>query len=423
MCRLEYNTLMKNEIYDVAVVGAGAAGLMAAVQAKRLGLSVLLLDGQKQIGAKILMSGGTRCNVTNKEVSEKDFASDELRIVRNILRAFAPEKTIQFFEELGVTLLMEEGGKLFPSTHLARTILDVFLKEIDRSGILLVAGCKVKEVSFDKGIFIIRGERFEEQAKTLVLSTGGLSYPGTGSDGSGYSIARNFGHSLVPTIPALTPLLLVDAEWKSLAGISVDARLTLFSGSKKQISFRNALLFTHFGLSGPCALDMSRHWQRANETGNALLVANFLPNEFSSALQEKIERGARKNPEQSLKRFLNEFLPERFVEIIISKSNIPESRNLNQLSKKEREVLIKNLFEYPFAVKNVFGYAKAEVTAGGVSLNEVDYKTLESKRRPGLFLAGEILDADGRIGGFNFQWAWATGTLAASGAAQCLSKR
>ena len=201
---------MENGIYDVAVVGAGAAGLMAAIQANRRNLKVLLVDGQQKIGAKILMSGGTRCNVTNRQVTEKDFASDQIRTVRNILKAFPPEETVRFFEELGVTLILEEGGKFFPSTHSGRTILDTFLKEIAKRKIDLKTGRKVREAAFEGGVFLLKGNGFKEQAKAVVLCTGGLSYPKTGSDGVGYSLARTFGHHLIPTIPALTPLLLDD---------------------------------------------------------------------------------------------------------------------------------------------------------------------------------------------------------------------
>ena len=406
---------MQNKVYEVAIVGAGAAGLMAAVECRRKGLEVLLLDSQKKIGAKILMSGGTRCNVTNKKVTEKDFASDHIRMARNILRAFPSEKTIQFFEELGVELILEEGGKFFPSTHSGRTLLEAFLNELDKRNIPLETERKIRKVSFENDQFTLYSQNQKFFARNIVLCTGGLSYPTSGSDGGGYQIAKFFGHDIVKTIPALTPILIEDQSLKSLSGVSLPCRLSLFYAGKKQISFKGPILFTHFGISGPSALNMSRYWVRAKEYADTQLLVSFLPSENPDSLREKIALKTQEAPESTVKRFLKEWVPERFCEVILSQSGIEDSLTLGQFSREKKHLFSQALLEYPIKVRDVFGYTKAEVTAGGIRLDEVDYRTLESKHRSGLFFAGEVLDADGRIGGFNFQWAWATGAIAAQG--------
>ncbi len=242
-------------IYDVIIVGAGAAGLMTAITAAEGGLRVLLLEGQKKVGAKILMSGGTRCNVTNKDVSQKDFNSEQIIDVRNILRSFSNADTIGFFKDLGVELVLEPTGKYFPSTHSGKTILEALLRKIDSANVTLLCEHKVKAVSQDGNGFILKGDNFSYSCKNIVLTTGGLSYPATGSDGTGYRLAQGFGHSMIETTPALTPLMTQDNDFKSLSGITLEVQLTLVADGKRLISCRDSFLFTHFGFSGPAALD------------------------------------------------------------------------------------------------------------------------------------------------------------------------
>ena len=406
------------EVWDVAVVGAGAAGLMGAIAAAREGARVLLLDGQQTIGAKILMSGGTRCNVTNRAVTEADFESNSKRIVRDILRTFSSQKAVKFFEDLGVSVVLEPGGKYFPSTHSGKTILEVLMREAANRQAVLKNGCKIKKISAGGGFFRITGDETIFSAKTVILSTGGLSYPGTGSDGSGFSIAQSFGHSLVPTTPALTPLETDDADWKGLSGLSLPVRLTHKSNGKMTASFEGPLLFTHFGFSGPAVLNISRYWIRCPQGARSELFSDFLPHENEEGLRAALKSTAAHRPSLSLARFLAAKLPERFAETCLKKLAIPASLSLNQLGREDRERVIKQLRHCPLKITGAVGYRKAEATAGGISLEEVDRRTLESKLRAGLFFAGEMLDVDGRIGGFNFQWAWSSGQVAGRAAAK-----
>ncbi len=404
---------MNNKIYDVVIVGAGAAGLMTAICCRRHGLEVLLLDGQPKIGAKILMSGGTRCNVTNFDVNERDYQSEELRTVRNVLKAFPATQTIKFFRRLGVNLILEPGGKYFPTTHSGKTVLEAFLKEIDRLGVVLQTSCKVDHIEFDGKKFHVRGENFATLSKTVVLCSGGLSYPTTGSDGVGYRLAKHFGHHLIPTTPALTPFGTSDQDWKDLSGVTLPARLTLHVDGKKHIAYEDSFLFTHFGYSGPCVLDISRHWIRLKDKHDVKLTANFLPDFDEQLLRSSLDQFVKDHPKKLTKSFLVEKLPERFIETFLKKIDLDDTIGVSQLKKENRERLISGLLSCPLPVTGVIGYKKAEVTAGGVDFKEVDAKTLESKLQRGLFFAGEILDVDGRIGGFNFQWAWASGYVVA----------
>lgn len=400
-------------MWDIIVVGAGAAGLMTAICAAREGARVLMLDGAARVGAKILMSGGTRCNVTNRRVSEKDYESEAKRSVRNILRAFSSERAVEFFKELGVELVLEPGGKYFPRTHSARTVLEALLRETKRLGVVLETDRKATGIQKRGEVFFVSGAHFKYESKTVVITTGGMSHPSTGSDGSGYKIAEALGHRLVPMFPALTPLLTEDKDLKALAGISLDARLSLCQDRKKKIAFEGGFLFTHFGFSGPTALNISRHWFLAQKENRAAAIElNFLPQEDEAAFSKHLDTLAAQAPSRLVKNFLFAKLPARLAELVLEKSQISERRAVAQFSRLERTTLVRNLFHFPLPVSGVYGYQKAEVTAGGVPLEEIDDTTMESRRLRGLYFAGEILDADGRIGGFNFQWSWSTGCLA-----------
>ncbi len=398
-------------IYDSIIIGAGAAGLMTAITAARGGAQVLLLDGQKKIGAKILMSGGTRCNVTNKAVSEKDYNSGQRMRVRNILRGFDNIQAIRFFKEIGVELVLEPTGKYFPTTHSGKTVLDALLAECGKLNIEVKAEHKVEAVTFAEGIFTVRGNGFGFQGRTAVLTTGGLSYPGTGSDGIGFRIAQSFGHTVLDTMPALTPLTTDDEELKSISGIALPVALDLYSKGKKKLSMTGDFLFTHIGFSGPVALDISRHWL-ACAAQSPQIFANFFPEHTTETFTAFIQDESIKHPKKTLRTVLTDRMAQRMAAVLLAKQKLDGNVLLNQLGKEARRRLAEACTHYPLAISGAVGYSKAEVTAGGVDLAEVNPKTLESNEQQGLFLAGEVLDVDGRIGGFNFQWAWASGHAA-----------
>ncbi len=420
---------MKENQVNIAIVGAGAGGLMAAIWAGRTAqmskpLRILLLDAKKNFGAKILMSGGTRCNVTNKEVTLSDFHGGPSHFIKHIFEAFTPVKTINFFDEIGVKLVLESTDKYFPRSNSAQTVLDALVYEVKRLGIQIETGIRITEINKSNSMFHLRNSdgTYSVLSQKVILTTGGLSHPTTGSDGVGYEIAKGFGHTLTNTFAALTPLLTNDKDWQSLSGISFKVGLSFFKNGKKEKEYCDSFLFTHFGFSGPAALDMSRFISSAKKEETTQIIASFLTNDDENSLRVAFQEFHQTNPNKTIKNLLIEkfLFPERFVEIFLKKIKIRENEIIGKMSRETRNKIVNGLLFYPLEVTGVFGYQKAEVTAGGLNLKEIEVSTMESKKTEGLYFAGEILDVDGRIGGFNFQWAWSTGAIAGQSVARSL---
>ena len=390
--------------YDIAVVGAGAAGLTAAIFAKRAApdARIVAMDGAPKIGAKILISGGGRCNVTHDVVTPDDFNGSRNAVAR-VLRTFTVDETIRWFAEMGVALKREDTGKLFPTTDRARTVVDALLREC--AGLEVRTQARVTSIRRDSDRFSIEISGATLRANRVVLATGGRSVPKTGSDGGGYALARELGHTVTDTFPALVPLVLEPGHWMtSLSGTSAEVELTVKSETGRVLArHRGSMLFTHFGLSGPVVLDVSRHWIAS---GGGTLHVNFLPGETFESVDQQLT-GARGN-------VLRGRLPQRLADILVGETK------MTNLTKDDRRRLVRSIVETPVPVVRDRGFDYAEVTAGGVPLSEVDLSTMHSRRCEGLFLCGEILDVDGRIGGYNFQWAWASGRLAGEHAARKL---
>lgn len=408
---------MAEETLDIAVVGAGAAGLMAALFARRLAgqASVAALDGARKIGAKILISGGGRCNVTHFEVTAGDFNGSSRNQIAKVLRTFSIPDTIAFFEELGVSLKREETGKLFPVDDRARSVLDALTRSTEQSGVEIRAGRRVESIEKENGAFLVHTSAGPVRSRLVVLASGGQSVPETGSDGHGYSMARRLGHSIVPPIPALVPLLLPEGHpLTRLSGVSTRSVLSLRSVTGKVLTrHEGSLLFTHFGLSGPVALDMSRHWIAATRAGQPVtLTASFLAGGEIDEIERKMVRDSRTRPRMSLGSWTGALITERLAAVVLSQACVTAETALGQTTRENRRAIARVLTEFPLPISGDRGFRYAEATAGGVPLSEVHLAAMESRICPGLYLAGEILDVDGRIGGFNFQWAWASGRLA-----------
>lgn len=404
---------------DLVVVGAGAAGLATAIFAAREAprARVTCLEGARRVGAKILVSGGSRCNVTNRVVTEHDFWGGSPRVVRRVLRAFPAGRAVAFFEELGVPLHEEEDGKLFPDTNRSRTVLDALLAEATRLGIVIRAGSRVGGIErCDGGAFMVRSGHEVVTASRVVLATGGRSLPRSGSDGFGYELAARLGHGHVETTPALAPLVLENGEagggirHAPLAGVSHPGEMTLRIDGHVRLRLEGALVWTHFGVSGPLPLNMSRHWHRATMTGRAVEVSlNVLPGETFSSVDSWLLDQQRARPRARVTTLLGTRLPAAIAEACASAARIPEGSTMAHLTREDRRRLVRVLVENPLRIEGSRGFAYAEVTAGGVPLDEIDPATMASRACPGLHLVGEILDVDGRLGGFNFQWAWSSG--------------
>ena len=408
-------------IADVAVVGAGAAGLMAAITASRARPSarVIALDGARHLGRKILIAGGGRCNVTHETVDASAFAGSSAPAIRKILRRFDVPRTIAFFRELGVELKRESTGKLFPTTDRSETVLAALIDGATRAGVELRNPARVLEIHRrDHGFdLVVEGTPGVLPARRVVLASGGRSLPGTGSDGSGYSLARDLGHGLTERIlPGLVPLRLPEGHpLTGLSGVSTTARLDLRTNTGRRIcNTTGPVLCTHFGVSGPAVLDISRHYLTAQFAHpGAHLVVSWLPVETPASLDALLLSPGTGGPARRLR----SRLPERLVRMLCGLSGMDPSRASDAQPAEARRRLIRHLLEFPLPVTGSRGFQYAEVTAGGVPLDELRLDTLESRRCPGLHLCGEICDVDGRIGGFNFQWAWASGHVAGRGVA------
>jgi len=409
-------------MHDVAVIGAGAAGLAASIFTAEAAVKgdraqrIVLLDGAKTIGAKILVSGGGRCNVTHDVVTPIDFFGNR-RIIKNVLAAFSVEQTVKWFASLGVELKREETGKLFPVTDKARTVLHALVERCRELGVEVQPNHRVSNIErvTDHGHeFAIHHSQGVLQARKVILATGGQSIPKSGSDGFGYSLACRLGHHVTATAPALVPLMLDDTMFhRTLSGLSQEVELTTVVKSRKVDSRTGSLLWTHFGISGPVVMDASRLWTLGHEQGETVEVyGNFLPGQKEEEAKSWLMKQATDNPRRSLLKTWAQQIPERFAEALCSHVECDPKTAVAQLPRKDRDRLLAALTQFKFPVKHDRGWNYAEVTAGGVPLEEISFRTMESKLVPGLYLIGEILDCDGRIGGFNFQWAWATGYLA-----------
>lgn len=386
--------------------------------------SVLLLDGARKPGAKILVSGGARCNVTNRVVSEHDFWGGRRSFIKRVLGAFPADQAVNLFRGLGVPLHEETDGKLFPDSGRARDVLNALVRGVERAGVSLRADRRVLDVMPGDGGFRVATASEIIHTARVVLATGGQSLPKSGSDGEGFRFARQLGHTIVPTTPALVPLVLDPAHQAAihsqLTGVSQEVELAVWVDGRIAVRLRGSLLWAHFGISGPVALNASRHWLRADLEGRPVRVTgNFCPGDTFETQETRWTALCSARPKASVVTVLSTYMPTSVAAAVLGVLKLDPARPLAHLARAERRALVSALVEWPFPVTGCRGYNYAEATAGGVALDEVDAATMESRHCPGLFLVGEILDVDGRIGGFNFQWAWSTAYVAG----QALSAR
>ena len=409
---------------DVAVVGGGAAGLTTAIMTARRvpGARVVVFDGASRLGAKIVVSGGGRCNVTNRQVVAADYWGGERRFIDSVLCAFSSADTVTFFEDLGVRLHEEEDGKLFPDTGRSRTVLEALVEGARRARVETRLGQRVETVRREPGGgFALGLGGSSGTARRVVLAAGGLSLPKSGSDGGGLALAVALGHRIVPTTPALAPLALAGTCHRPLAGVSHDAALSVGVEGRRPVKVRGPLLWTHFGVSGPVALDASRHWHRAALEGGPVTVrVSFAPDLDFAGVERRLLDAAADRPLATLRSALAEFLPAAVGVALLESLGVDPAVRLAHLTRDDRRLLARGLVSWELPVTGSRGYTHAEATAGGVALDELDRGTMASKKCPGLFFAGEMLDVDGRLGGFNFQWAWSSAFVAARGLAQSM---
>lgn len=379
-------------IFDAIILGGGAAGLFCAAEAGKRGRRVLLLEKNAQPGRKILISGGGRCNFTNLNVTHENFVSENPHFARSALARYTPADFIELVRSHKIPYYEKKLGQLFCRDS-SRSIVDMLLKECERGRVKIRTGCEIRSVTKTLEAFEIETSQGVFTAEKLIVATGGLSFAKIGATGLGYQIAEQFGIDIVKTRPSLVPLIIKGKSFPDLAGISAEAEVT--AGKR---NFRENILFTHRGLSGPAILQISNYWNAGTP-----VIIDLLPDidVQQMLLAERTNRSRLDN-------FLSAKLPLRVVQALI------KAKPLYQMNEKEIESAALSINNWKLEFRDTEGYDRAEVTLGGVSTAELSSKTMESLKVPGLFFIGEVVDVTGWLGGYNFQWAWASGSAAAA---------
>lgn len=408
----------------VIVIGGGAAGLLAAGRAAELGAKVILLEKNKAVGRKLLISGKGRCNVTNNgdiDVFMQNYHKQG-RFLYSAFHHFINHDLQELLEQYGVKLKVERGGRVFPVSDKAADIVQGLLKYVRKNRVELRTEEEVLEIRQGngrvKGVKTVRGLI---ESSAVIVATGGKSYPATGSTGDGYKWANALGHTIVPPRPALVPLNIKEAWVKELQGLPLkNVEVTLTQGAKVLGKEFGEMLFTHFGVSGPVILTLSHHIVKKESGQELFLRINLKPALNQEKLDKRLQRDFQKYQRKQLQNALDELLPQRLIPVVISLSAIPATKFVHQITKEERARLLQNLRDIKLTVLGPRSLAEAIVTAGGVSLREVNPGTMESKLIKGVYFAGEVLDIDGVTGGYNLQAAFSTGYLAGEKAAEAV---
>ena len=408
----------------VIIIGAGAAGLMAAVSAANNGAEVLLLEKMSSPGRKILITGKGRCNFTNRcELADfPKYFPNNSAFLYSALRAFDNQDLIDFFAARGVPSKVERGGRLFPVSDKASDIVGALEKAVRQAGVRIKTNCAVQSIRTEgnRATGVVCGMEFFP-ADAVILATGGLSYPGTGSTGDGYRMAKELGHSVTPLAPALVPLETVESWVKELQGLALkNVEAVIRVNGRKVDSEFGEMMFTHFGISGPIVLSLSQAVSKAlKQTPKPEIVAeiNLKPALTPETLDKRLQRDFSAFVRKQFKNALGELLPTKLIPVIIRLSGIQPEKHVHQITREERRHLVELLQNLRITIRGTRPVVEAVVTAGGVNVKEIMPKTMGSRLVSGLFFAGEIIDVDGYTGGFNLQAAFSTGFIAGCAAA------
>lgn len=404
------------EIYDVIVIGAGAAGCMAAIKAAERGKRVLLLEKNDGIGKKLLLTGNRRGNITKLE--DIDTFITKYRngqFLRNSFARFFNEDLIDFFESNGLKLKVERGNRVYPESDNAEDIVYVLNKLLKNSGVTVFFRRSVSRINRKENYFEVLTKTGKKYlGNKVIITCGGKSFPSTGSDGSGYKLARDLGHTIIKPVPALCGIELEkNYLTKRCAGITLkNVRVSAFLDSKKIGEEFGEVLFTHYGVSGPAILNISGDISENLSKGKITLSINLKPGLSYQQLENRILREIKAYPNKQLKNVMRNLLPSGMVDMFLEYAGLDGEKRMNQITVEERKRMIDALTEFSFKVKATRPFEDSMVTRGGVSVKEIDPKTMESKIVPGLFFAGEVIDIDGKTGGYNLQAAFTTGYIA-----------
>ena len=404
--------------YHGIVIGGGPAGLFAAITAAQRGQRVLLLERNDRLGKKLLITGKGRCNVTN------DCPADEVlknvprngRFLFSAMNAFPPERIMDFFATHGCPLKTERGNRVFPVSDRSQTVLDALLRAANAAGVQIRTD-RIRDILVENGqISGVKGDKATYGCQWVILATGGLSYPTTGSTGDGYAMAERLGHTIVPCEGSLVPLETMGTDAPDMQGLSlrnVDVKLLDAKGKKLFTDF-GELLFTHFGVSGPTVLSASAHLKGEN----CRLVIDLKPALDESKLDARILRDLEMYKNRSMENALTDLLPRSMIPVVLRRLQIDPAMQANSLTRQQRRSMVELLKGFSLTITGKRPVAEAIITSGGVKVSEIDPKTMQSKKVPGLFFAGEIIDCDAYTGGFNLQIAWATAYAAGSAVGQ-----
>lgn len=409
---------------DVIVVGGGPAGMMAAGRAAELGAKVLLLEKNSSLGRKLLITGKGRSNITKAEFNSKELVKKygkEGDFLLHALSIFGPKETVDFFEKNGLKIKVERGRRVFPETDSARDVLNVLIGYLKNNRVEIMSNSEVKEIVKDgkKISKLILSNGREISAKNYILCTGGKAFPGTGSTGDGYEWAEKLGHRIEKLRPALVPIKIQEDWPKKLQGLSLkNIELSVLQNGKKKDKRFGELLFAHFGISGPIVLDLSGHIGEFSERGEVKLLLDLKPALDSQSLDKRLQSDFAKYANKFFKNALDDLLPQKLISVIIEFSGIDPLKKVNLITKEERRGLARLLKNLEMTVSSLLGFGYAIVTSGGISLREIDSKTMKSKIIDNLFFAGEIINLHGPTGGYNLQVCWSTGYLAGQSTAK-----
>ena len=409
-------------IYDVIVVGAGASGMMAAGRAAEMGARVLLLEKMPRAGLKLGITGKGRCNLTNQGEIQTflDSYSPDGRFLRNCFARFFNQDLMNFFKQRGVPLVVERGGRVFPKSNRALDVVSALMAYLKENKVGLIKDHPVEEILVQSGrVEGVKTPRGTFKARAVVLATGGASYPRTGSTGDGYRLAQKAGHTIIPIRPCLIPLVIKEAWAKELQGLSLkNVSATVYAKGLKGPSEFGEMLFTHFGISGPIILTLSGSVVDRLKEGRVEISINLKPALTPEQLDERLKRELKAHHLKGLQTILKLLLPNRMIPVFLALVHIPGEKKGNQISAEERLRIRTLLTDFRMTVTEPRPLEEAIITAGGIHLKEVDPRTMESRIVKGLFLCGEILDIQGRTGGYNLQAAFSTGWVAGDNAAK-----
>lgn len=399
---------------SVIVIGGGASGMTAAIYAARAGAAVTILEHTDRIGKKILSTGNGRCNMTNLHQSAYCYRSSQPDFPMAVLKQFSTEQTLGFFKELGI-LTKSKDGYLYPNSEQASAVLDVLRMEIGHLGIQVVCGCHIQSVKKLKGGqgFQLHTSLGSFQAACVVLAAGSKAAPVTGSDGSGYELAKQLGHSIIPPLPALVQLRCKETHYKQLAGIRTEARVSLLADQRMAASETGELQLTDYGISGIPTFQISRYASEAlSQKKTVVAEIDFLPHHSFIETEEFFRDRARNMGHKTCEEWMVGILNKKLSVVLLKLAGIGRDQPASGMDSEKWQALLKQIKEYKTVITATNSFEHAQVCCGGVDTREIEPDTMESRRVRGLYLAGELLDVDGICGGYNLQWAWSSGAVA-----------